>query len=246
MLGFVSCPESLHALQHSGMEQLPLEILEAAIRRLLREGMAEFPHFVGVARSRREKGGVSQGAHLFPHRRRREIAGADEHRERPRLPDRRGALEYPSSSGRELVHPSRNDIANTLGDDEGRHWRLHSERAPTSCDQAGIDQRPNTFLEVEGIAACLRQDLRSRARQRWIRTEEVVQHLVGALVRQRSQVDLRETGTSPRVSILRAVRTDQQHTRAAKRLHRRIEDVMTLWIDPLQILEDQHEGILLR
>src|SRR2546426_404166 len=121
-----------------------------------------------------------------------------------------------------------------------REWR-NSHISSASLE---VDERPDTFLEVERIASCLRHDLRSRACQRWISPEEVVEHLVGALVRQRFQGDLRETGTSPRVSILRAVRRDQQDTRAGKCLHHGIEDVMTLWIDPLQILEDQYEGIL--
>src|SRR5439155_20808981 len=118
-----------------------------------------------------------------------------------------------------------------------------SERAPSSGHQTGIDQRPDTFLEVKGVTSCLRHDLGSRARQRRIGTEEVVEHLLGALVRQWSKVDLSETGTSPRVSILRAVARDQQNMRAGQRLHQRIEDVMTLGIDPLQIFAHHQQAI---
>src|SRR5207249_4448920 len=124
------------------------------IRRLLRQRVAEFPH-IGVGAGRRKEGGVLEGRQLFSDRRRRQIAGADEYREGTRLTDRRSALEDPSSSGGELVHPRRHDVTNAFRNDEGRHWRLHSERAPSSGHQTGIDQRPDTFLEVKGVTSCL-------------------------------------------------------------------------------------------
>ena len=71
------------------------------------------------------------------------------------------------------------------------------------------------------------------------------QHLLGALVAQRIEPQLAVVGlAAPFVTVLGAVVNQQQNLRGADRIGEQIEQLLGLFIDPVQVLENYNQRLV--
>jgi hypothetical protein len=105
-----------------------------------------------------------------------------------------------------------------------------------------FDQRPHGFLEEERVPA-IDQDPLERF-QRGLVPQERVQHIPCALGWKCVQPYL-VVGrlAAPGVLVLRAIVHEQEHARRSKAVDQAIEQRLRLAVDPVQILEDQQQGL---
>jgi hypothetical protein len=112
-------------------------------------------------------------------------------------------------------------------------------------ERLGLHQCPDRLLQEERVPA-LDQALLER-RQPGIVAEERLQQLPGALCRERIQPHLAVGRlAAPGVLVLGAVVDEPQQARRAEAVDQPVEQRLGLTVDPVEILEDQEEGLLAR
>jgi hypothetical protein len=111
---------------------------------------------------------------------------------------------------------------------------------------AGLHQGPHALLQEEGVALGA-HDLQGLERcQATVLPQECLEHLVRAGRRQRVESQLGVVGfLAPAVLVLRAVVDQQEHTGGGQALHQAIEEHLGLGVDPVEVLEDEQEGLYL-
>jgi hypothetical protein len=107
-----------------------------------------------------------------------------------------------------------------------------------------LDQRLHAFLQKEGIAFGARDQQGREGREAGVVAEQGLQQFVGARRRQRVEPQLRVIGlAAPAVLILRPVIHQEQQLGGGQVLDQAIEQGLGLRVDPMQVLEDQEQGL---
>ena len=108
-----------------------------------------------------------------------------------------------------------------------------------------LHQRPDGLLQEERVPAPDEKLLeRSEA---GVVAEERLQQLPGALGRKRVEPQLAVRRlAAPGVLVLGTVVHEQQQPRRAQALDQAVEQGLCLAVDPMEVLEDQEEGLLAR
>ena len=126
-----------------------------------------------------------------------------------------------------------------------RRQGLGQAIGPRLADQhPGLHQGPHALLQEEGIAlGALDQELLER-RQAGIVPQQGLQQCLGARGRQRVEPELGVVGlAAPAVLVLRAVVDQQQQAGRGQALDQAVEQRLGLGVDPVQVLEDQQQGL---
>ena len=117
----------------------------------------------------------------------------------------------------------------------------------TVTDQdPGLHQSAHTLLEKEGIALHLRDEALPQWLQTGVIPEQGLEQLLGGRGGQRVEPELRVIRfTAPAVLVLGAVVNQRQHTGGREAVDQRIEHGLRLGVDPVQVFEDQEQGLYL-
>src|SRR5262245_6744698 len=144
--------------------------------------------------------------------------------------------------------------------DAGRQDRLHGGRNRQALDRSRepvgaaradqhsrLDQRPHALLKVERIRLRPLDQETPEGGQGVIGAQERIEQLVRALRRQRIDAELAVVClASPWMAVLRPVVDEEQQARRREALDETVEQRLCLPVDPVQVLEDQDERLLLR
>ena len=141
------------------------------------------------------------------------------------------------------------------GSEHGLHRRGHlngRERlfetigARLADQHSGLHQRAHTLFQEEGIALRAREQERRERRQAGVVSEQRLQDFLGAGRRQRVQAQVRVVRlTAPAVLVLRPIVDQEQEPGGRQALDQAVEQGLRLGVDPVQILEDQEQWLLL-
>jgi hypothetical protein len=118
---------------------------------------------------------------------------------------------------------------------------------PASFPRQGLclHQRPDRLLQEEGVPAP-DQELLERS-EPGILAEERLQELPGALDRERVQPQLAVIGlAAPGVPVLGTVVHEEQQACRSQTVDERVEESLSLVVDPVEVLDDQEERLLAR
>src|SRR5262249_21913958 len=119
--------------------------------------------------------------------------------------------------------------------------------SPTlALQDPGFHQRAHALLQEEGIApSTCNEQVRERL-QAGVVPEQGVQELIGAQRWQRVQPQLCVIGlAAPAVLVLGPVVDEQQDLGGGETLDQAVEQDLGLGVDPVQVLTDQEQGLLL-
>ena len=118
------------------------------------------------------------------------------------------------------------------------------DRPPARPPDPGLHQRPHALLQEEGIAlGALDQELLER-RQAGVVPQQGLEEFVGARRRQRVEPQLRVVGlAAPAVLVLRAVVDQEEDAGGGQALDQAVEQGLGLGVDPVQVFEDQEQGL---
>ena len=109
---------------------------------------------------------------------------------------------------------------------------------------AGLDQRAHALLQKEGIALGALDQQWREGREAGVVPQEGLQQFVGARGRQWVEPQLRVVGlTAPAMLILGAVVDQQQQVGRRQAFDQTVEQRLRLGVDPVQVLEDQQQGL---
>ena len=119
-------------------------------------------------------------------------------------------------------------------------------RRALADERLGLGERADDLLQEERIAvAALGQKLPERA-QRAVVPEELPEQLVGGSRRERVELEVVETGPAgPEVLVAGPAFDDQQQARGRDVVEQAVEERLRLPVDPLEVLEHQHERLAL-
>src|SRR5712691_5711578 len=109
---------------------------------------------------------------------------------------------------------------------------------------AGLDQRPNSFLEKERVAfGPAGQEPLEGPKLRTV-AQETTKQLLGGRWRQGVDPELAVVGLpAPAVLVLGPVVDEEQQARRREALHEAVEESLGFRIDPVEVLEDGHHGL---
>src|SRR5262245_49223426 len=113
-----------------------------------------------------------------------------------------------------------------------------------SAKSPRLNEGPHALLEEEGIGVRpLDQQLLERGEGR-VSAEEPIEQLVGTLGWKGIDPELAVVGfAAPGVAVLGAVADEEQEARRWQALDEAVEQALGLTVDPVQVLEDQDQGL---
>jgi hypothetical protein len=118
------------------------------------------------------------------------------------------------------------------------------EGSSLADEDTALDQRADRLLEEERIALGPVEEQSLERLERSARAEEAVQQLRRARRAQWIDAELRVAAlTAPAVSVLGPVVDEQQHARGRKALDEGVEQPLRLVVDPVQVLEQESDGL---
>src|SRR5262249_39100308 len=134
-----------------------------------------------------------------------------------------------------------------------RRWHLNGREglpqaigARLAYQHPGLHKRAHTLLQEEGVPLRARQQEGRERRQAGVVSEQRVQDFLGAGWLQRIEAELCVIRlTAPAVLVLRAIVDQEQETRGRQVLDQAVEQGLCLGVDPVQILKDQEQRLLL-
>jgi hypothetical protein len=156
----------------------------------------------------------------------------------------RGGLEQALVLGIQAIDAGGNDGVRVEGQGQRRHRTLQPIGAPLTDQRPRLHERADGFLHEEGIALGALDDLALERVEARVRTDEHVQQLVGGPRRDDVQSQLLVVGLGrPAMTVLRPVRDHQQYARRRHAVHQRVEQGLTLGVEPVQVLDHQHQRL---
>src|SRR5207245_1410636 len=117
-------------------------------------------------------------------------------------------------------------------------------RPTLAHEDAGLEQRPNSFLEKERVAlGPVGQEPLEGPKLRSV-AQETTKQLLGGRWRQGVDPELAVGGLSaPAVLVLGPVVDEEQQARRREALHEAVEEGLGLRVDPVEVLEDGRHGL---
>src|SRR5262249_42013583 len=109
---------------------------------------------------------------------------------------------------------------------------------------ACLDERTNALFQEERVAFGPVDEEPLELTKPWIVSDERPEQLIGACRRQRVDPELSvKSLASPAVLVLRAIVDAEEHTSRGQTLDERIENDLSLGVDPVKVLEDQQQWL---
>jgi hypothetical protein len=177
------------------------------------------------------------------HRLLRQLRHGVEQHEGHVLADDRGRLEQLLVVRREPVDPGRQDHLHGRRDLDRLDRPGETKGPALPGERTRLHQRPNGLLQEERVAA-LDEELLKRG-EPGVVAEKSFQQLPCTLGRKRVEPHLTVEGLAPpAVLVLGPVVHEQKQARRAQALDYAVEQCLGLAIDPVEIFEDQEEGLL--
>ena len=146
-----------------------------------------------------------------------------------------------------MVNPTGQNTLDRRRDMDLIEWPGKGEATHAVDQDTVVKQRPDHFLHEKGRALCFLQDELFEGLERSGRNRPICfvkkrgQELFGIFQTQRVKSELAVVGlTSPLVSVFRSVVDQQQHRRGGQALTQAIEKGLRAFVQPLQVLKNQH------
>src|SRR5215469_15804933 len=228
----------------ASVQSAPPVLQDAPVGRLVREGVLE-----GVFEVREDARLVQELGGLKTTQRPTQVVlgrvgNGLQQREGHILANDRGGLEQTLVLGRQAIDAGGEDRLRRRRD-LPRVRGLGQPVGPTLPDEhLGLDERPHTFFQEEWVPlGAANQGPPERLEGR-ILAEQGRQQLLCTLGWQGIDAQLKVVGLAPpSVLVLGSVVGEEQDTGGGQTLHETVEQRLGLGIDPVEVLEDQQQGL---
>jgi len=120
----------------------------------------------------------------------------------------------------------------------------HAIRATLTRQDSRLDQRADALLDEERVALGPLDHEPLERGERRVAPEQGVEQGLGALEGQGIDLELPVVGLAPpAVAVLRAVVHEEEHAGRGQALQQAVEQRLGLGVDPVQVLEQDHERL---
>src|SRR5260370_2928698 len=172
------------------------------------------------------------------------VGDALEQAERHVLADDRGRLQEPLILEREPVDPRGQDRLRRRRYLKGLRRLGQTIGSALAHQGLRLDEGADALLEKEGVPSSPLDQQALEGRQSGIVAQQALEQLVGALGRQGIDAELPVIGlATPAVLILRAIVDEEKQSRGGQAIHQAVEERLGFGIDPVQILEQDHDRL---
>ena len=116
--------------------------------------------------------------------------------------------------------------------------------SPIPDEDARLDEASDAFLQKERVAAGAGDQQRRQFRGGGLSPEQVIEQQAGDIGRERLEQNLRVVAfVAPPVPVLGTVTGQNQQPMLGDALHQGVQDLLRLRVDPVQILDDDDDGL---